>query len=76
MNDERPPTSWAPEWRCPDEYPPPRGKKVQLLNCTGTAVYGDWKDDAGFVAWAPLLKVPANIKAKLERYADYFRRTT
>lgn len=70
-----PPTAQAAEWLDPAEHPPPRGCKLQLLNFTGTAVHGDWRDNAGFIAWAPLLKIPPSIKAKLGNYQHYARTT-
>ena len=43
-----------PEW----EYikPAPRGVKLTLLTLGNQQVIGEWRDDGGYKAWAPLLK--------------------
>lgn len=51
-------------WRDPEEEPPPLGMKVLLLTPGNVCVTGTWTDWA--VAWAPLPKVPPEIKRKLE----------
>lgn len=56
--------------------PPPRGTKIQLLNCTGTSVQGDWRDDGGFIGWHPLLKIPPSLKALVTNPDVYARRKT
>ena len=35
---------------------PPGGADVHLLTRGGVCVRGKWRDDAGFIAWAPLHK--------------------
>jgi hypothetical protein len=67
-----PVTSVEPEYLDPADHPPPRGRKIQLLTIGGIAVQGDWDDEGGFVAWAPLLKIPPNIKAKLAKLNEHF----
>lgn len=67
-----PVTSAEPEYLDPEDHPPPRGRKIQLLTIGGIAVEGDWTEHGGFVAWAPLLKIPPKIKAKLARINEYF----
>lgn len=55
-------------WIDPDDDPPPRGSKINLLTIGGISTTGTW-DEEGCVAWAPLLTVPPAIRAKLlERY--------
>lgn len=53
----------APQWHHPDDTPPPKGTKLQLLTPGGITVYGHWEDWA--VAWAPLLKVPKELKQRI-----------
>jgi hypothetical protein len=49
--------SKAPEWNYPPLDPPaPKGTKLNLLTIGGVAVLGNWQDDQGYVAWAPLIK--------------------
>ena len=50
-------------WLDADVAPPPSGSKLLLLTNGGIAVIGNW--GPGFVAWAPLPKVPPSIKEKL-----------
>ena len=54
------------EWRDPDVDPPPIGSKVQLLTHTGIAIHGKWYPEGRFIGWAPLLKIPPSIKAKIK----------
>lgn len=55
-------------WIDPDDVPPPRATKLNLLTIGGVAIYGQW-DDSFCVAWAPLLTVSPKIRAKLlKRY--------
>lgn len=51
-------------WRDPEVDPPPTGN-ILLLTRGGVLVSGRWRDDGGFVAWAPKPKVPEAIKRKL-----------
>ena len=51
------------EWRDADTDPPPRGRKILVLSRMGVALLSEWY--AGAVAWAPLPKVPADLKTKL-----------
>ena len=45
-----------PGYRCPVDFPPPRGAKLLLLTSDGVTVVGDWVDDSNFVAWSPMPK--------------------
>lgn len=46
--------------------PPPRGVKVFLLSKGGVAITpGEWRDNAGFIAWFPLLKRDKELEKKL-----------
>jgi hypothetical protein len=53
------------EWRDPEEDPPPLGSKMLLLNPAGVACIGTWS--RVFIAWAPLPKIPPNVKQKLDK---------
>jgi hypothetical protein len=50
-------------WRDPEAEPAPRSTKLLLLTPGGTAVIGHWA--YWCVAWSPLPKVPAVLKARL-----------
>ena len=52
------------EWRLPEDSPPPRGTKLQLLTVYGVATMGAWSD-LDCVAWAPLLTVSARIRERM-----------
>lgn len=55
-------------WRNPETDPAPRASKVLLLNPGGVAVIGHWAHWA--IAWAPLPKIPADLKERLSRIDD------
>lgn len=55
-------------WRDPKQEEPPRATKVLLLNPSGVAVIGHWAHWA--IAWAPLPKIPAELKVRLSRIQD------
>jgi len=57
-------------WVDPLEESAPKGKKSLLLGYTGVAVIGTW-DNEGYVAWAPLPKIPAHIKRRIGCKAAY-----
>lgn len=42
-----------------------------LLTCDGTAIKGIWAWDGGFIAWAPLMEIPAHIKALIGKTVDW-----
>lgn len=42
-----------------------------LLTCDGTAVKGMWSWDGGFIAWAPLMEIPADIKRLIGKTTDW-----
>jgi hypothetical protein len=50
-------------WRDPEVEPAPRATKLLLLTPGGVCVIGHWAHWC--VAWSPLLKVPATLKARL-----------
>jgi hypothetical protein len=52
------------EWRLPEDSPPPRGVKLQLLTLYGVATMGAWSD-LDCVAWAPLITIPARIRDRM-----------
>ncbi len=58
-----PQTAQQAEWQDPAHNPPPTAKKILLLTYTGSACIGCW--DVGFIAWAPLPKIPNTIKNKI-----------
>lgn len=67
---DRAPTA---SWIDPDDDPPPRGSKINILTIGGISTTGTWDDDF-CVAWAPLLTVPPAIRQKLlERYSGEYR---
>lgn len=51
-------------WRHPDDYPPPYGSKVLLWMPTGVMIIGNWHN-SGAALWAPLLKVPLELKERV-----------
>ena len=54
------------EWIHPDDVPPPRGAKVLLyLHPNGVAIIGEFHK-SGAALWAPLPKVSAELKQRLE----------
>lgn len=55
-------------WRDPKQEEPPRATKVLLLNPGGVAVIGHWAHWA--IAWAPLPKIPADLKEKLRQFDE------
>ncbi len=54
-----------PEFLHPDDVPPPRGTKLNLLTSGGIATFGHWTDDSNLIAWAPLIKVSDDLRARL-----------
>ena len=61
----QPETAPCSEYIDIDEKPAPAGRKVLLLTDTGVAIIGSWYEEGNFVAWAPLLRIPPRVKAKL-----------
>lgn len=45
--------------------PAPRGVKLTLLTIGNVQVTGEWSDDGGYKAWAPLLKRDKELERKL-----------
>lgn len=61
------------EWRHPHDFPPPHGTKILLyMHPHGIAVIGQWQH-SGANLWAPLPKVSAEMKARLD--TEFERRT-
>lgn len=54
------------KWRDPQDDPPPTATKVLVLTPGGVAVIGFWAHWG--IAWSPLPRIPATLKAKL--YGD------
>lgn len=52
------------KWRLPDHEQPPLGSKILLLNPGGVCCIGHWAEWA--VAWAPLPKMPIEVKRRLD----------
>lgn len=50
----------------PLEYPPPKGKKINLLTRGGIACQGTWIDGLDLIGWAPLHKIPAALKERMK----------
>lgn len=48
----------------PEDHPPPRGVKLQLLTLYGVATMGAWSD-LDCVAWAPLITIPAKVRDRM-----------
>lgn len=65
-----PKTAPTAEWRDPLVEPAPPARKVLLLGYGGTAVIGTWANE-GFIAWAPLPKIPPHIKQRIGCKAAY-----
>lgn len=60
------------EWRHPHDNPPPHGTKLLLyMHPYGITVIGQWQH-SGATLWAPLPKVSADMKARLD--AEHERR--
>ena len=60
------------EWRHPADHPPPLGTKLLLYSFPhGITVIGEWQH-SGANLWAPMPKVSAEMKARLE--AEYNKR--
>lgn len=49
----------------PEEYPPPKGKKLNLLTKGGIACQGTWSGE-DLVGWAPLHRIPAKLKERMK----------
>ena len=64
-------TTEKAEWLCPLEHSPPTGKKIQLLTFAGTACYGKWDWDGGFIAWAPCIQVPERFKNRIGKLPNW-----
>jgi hypothetical protein len=66
MNDHmKVATSTECEFRDPTKDKPPEGTKLSILTVGGVLVHGVWRDNAGYVAWAPVPKMPVWLKEKL-----------
>lgn len=49
----------------PEVHPPPRDTKINLITKYGIQTIGFW-DDESYIAWYPLLKIPASVKERLK----------
>lgn len=54
-----------PEYRHPDDEPPPLGTKLLILTRGGVCVIGQWNPQEGAVAWSPLPKLNEELKTRL-----------
>lgn len=54
-----------PEFRHPQDDPPPLGTKLLILTRGGVTVTGLWDPEQGSIAWAPMPKVSPELKAQL-----------
>ncbi len=53
-------------WRYPaNGEPAPSGAHVQLLTKGGKQVPGVWRDDGGYIAWAPNIKRDKKLEKEL-----------
>ena len=53
-------------WRYPaNNDPAPQGAHVQLLTIGRKQVPGVWRDDGGFIAWAPNIKRDKELEERL-----------
>lgn len=61
----RDPVKVHDEWEMLDPWlhEPPRGQTLLLINEGGVLSKGPWYD--GALAWAPLPRIPATVKARL-----------
>lgn len=48
----------------PLEYPPPRGRKLNLLTRGGIACQGTWSG-TDLIGWAPLHRIPQKLKERM-----------
>lgn len=56
-------------WTDPEITPAPLGVLVNILTLGGIQIKAPWKEDAGFIAWAPMLKIPAWARDRInQRY--------
>lgn len=58
-------TSFAPEFYDPAEVPPPLGVDLWVMQSGGVLIKTKWVPDERYLAWYPLPKAPAWLKAKL-----------
>ena len=56
-----------PEFRHPDDDPPPLGTKLLILTRGGVCVVGTWSTQEGAVAWSPMPRVPIELKRRLAK---------
>ena len=68
-------TSHEVQWYDPRDptTPAPRGVTLNLLTFAGIQVKGIWSDDGAFIAWAPMLKIPAWARDLVDQhYTRYY----
>lgn len=61
-----PETAPFAEWQDPAVNSPPSDSKLLILTEWGVAILGPWRSNGGFVAWAPLPRIPKHIKERLK----------
>jgi len=59
-------TGSVSKWHDPEVTAPPQAGKLLILTEWGVAILGPWRDNAGYVAWAPLPHIPKRIKEKMK----------
>lgn len=60
-----------PDFLHPADSPPPLGTTLLLLTRGGVCVKGPWDPETGCVAWAPLPKISAQLRARLASEGVY-----
>lgn len=59
-------TATESHWRYPaNGEPAPRGVGLCLLTIGRVMVMGEWRDDGGYIAWAPKIKRDKELESKL-----------
>lgn len=64
MSDQHVTTAAVSSWQYGTK-PTVSDSKVLLLTNGGVAVFGQWRDNAGFIAWAPLPKRNKQLEKEL-----------
>lgn len=70
-NHEGVATAVHPSWYDPEVSRPPAGVLMNLLTVGGREVEGYWREDGGFIAWSPKMKVPAWAKERMQKPFDF-----
>lgn len=56
------------KWYYPHRKKPPMGKKLNILQEGGIAIHGEWKWNAGFIAWQDLFKRDYEQEAEFKEW--------